>query len=79
MFLHGEFHAGPVVGTQHFHWQSPGLIPGWGTKILQTAQHAKKKKKKVLACTLSLHRFMSIFYFLVPFVNGIFSMCMFMM
>ena len=30
-----EIPVGPVVRNWHFHWQGLGLIPGWGTKILQ--------------------------------------------
>ena len=32
-FLLWEFPGGPEVRTQHFHFQSQGSIPGWGTKI----------------------------------------------
>ena len=53
MFLHGEFCGGPVVGTHRYHCQSPGLIPGWETKILQTAPHAKKKKSSCMYIILA--------------------------
>ena len=33
-----------MARTWHFHY--PGLIPGWGTKILQAVQRGQKKKKK---------------------------------
>ena len=42
----GEFPGGLVVRIWHFHSRGPGLIPGWGTKILQAAQSKRKKKKK---------------------------------
>ena len=35
-----------MVRTRRSHCQSPGPIPGWGTKIPQAVQHGKKKKKK---------------------------------
>ena len=41
-----EFPGGPVVRTQHFHCQCPGLIPGRGTKTPEAARHSQKKKKK---------------------------------
>ena len=34
-----------VVRTQCFHRQSPGSIPGQGTKIPQAGWHGPKKKK----------------------------------
>ena len=39
----GEFLGGPVVGTQRFHCQGQGSIPGRGTKILQAMWCGKKK------------------------------------
>ena len=33
-----EFPEGPVVRTHAFTAGGPGLIPGWGTKILQASQ-----------------------------------------
>ena len=41
-----EFPDGLVIRTRHFRCQGPGSVPGQGTKILQTMQHGKKKKKK---------------------------------
>ena len=40
-----EFPGGLGVRTQHFHLYSLGLVPGLGTKILQQAPAAKKKKQ----------------------------------
>ena len=36
-----QFPGGPVVSTLIFHYRVLGLIPSWGTKILQAAQHSK--------------------------------------
>ena len=38
--------GGPVARTQRFHCWGLGLIPVWGTKILEAVRPAKKKKKK---------------------------------
>ena len=44
-----EFPGGPVVRTHALTANHSGLIPGLGTKILQTALcFQKKKKKKVI-------------------------------
>ena len=40
-----EFPGGPVVQTRHRHYQGPGSIPGWGTKIPQVMWQKKKTKK----------------------------------
>ena len=41
-----EFPGSRVIRTQHFHFQGMGLIPGWGTKILQATQCIGREKKK---------------------------------
>ena len=41
-----EFPGGPVVRIQRFHCRGPSSFPGWGTKILQDAQHGQKNKKE---------------------------------
>ena len=41
-----EFPGGPVVKTQYCHYQGPGSIPGWGTKIPQVMWQKKKTKNK---------------------------------
>ena len=41
-----EFPGGPVVRTHALTANDSGLIPGLGTKILQTAWCCQKKKKK---------------------------------
>ena len=38
----GEFPGGPVVRTCVFTAKGLGSIPGWGTKIPQTAQRGQK-------------------------------------
>ena len=43
----GEFPGGPVVGTQHFHCQGQGSIPGLGIKSLQSTPSKKKKRKEI--------------------------------
>ena len=40
-----EFPGGLVARILGFHWSSLGLIPGWGTEILQAVWHSQKKKK----------------------------------
>ena len=35
-----------MVRTPHFHSWNPGLIPGWGTKILQAMWQDRKKKNQ---------------------------------
>ena len=37
---------GPVVKTRCSHNRDPGLIPNWGTRILQSRKLGQKKKKK---------------------------------
>ena len=46
MPLFREFPGGPVVRNRHFHCQGLGLIPGWGTEILQATPCGQIKKKK---------------------------------
>ena len=41
-----EFAGGPVVRTRCSHCPSPGLIPGWGTTILQDASWDREKKRQ---------------------------------
>ena len=41
-----EFPGGPVVHTRHRHYQGPGSIPGWGTKIPQVMWQKNKTKQK---------------------------------
>ena len=43
-----ECSSGPVVRTQCFHHQAPGLIPGRGTEIPQAVPQAKTKNKQQL-------------------------------
>ena len=53
-----EFPGGPVVRTQCFYCQGPGLIPGRGTKILQATWRGQKggeKKKKAGGLQRNLH------------------------
>ena len=38
------------LGLGAFTAVSPGLIPGWGTKIPKAAQRSQKKKKKKYKC-----------------------------
>ena len=45
-YLDRAFPGGPVVRTQCVHSCEKGSIPGWRTKIPQTIQWSKKKKKK---------------------------------
>ena len=35
-----------MVRFQRFHCQDLGSVPGWGTEILQAAQHGQKEKRK---------------------------------
>ena len=37
------------VKTQCFHNRDPGLIPDWGTRILQSRKLSQKEKKKKVA------------------------------
>ena len=48
----GDFSDGPVVKTLCF--QSTGLIPGQGTKILRTAWHGLKQNKKNWSSKMTL-------------------------
>ena len=41
-----QFPGSPVVRTPHFHYY--GLVPSWGTKILQAMWHGQTKKKRKL-------------------------------
>ena len=53
-----EFPDISLVRTLCFHCRGLALIPGWGTKIPQAAQHGKKKKpqqKTVRFCPAMLH------------------------
>jgi len=44
MNIFKEFPGSPLDRTLCPHCCSPGLIPGWGTKILQAAQPKKRRK-----------------------------------
>ena len=41
-----EFHGGLVLRIPDFHCHGLGSMLGWGTKILQVAQHGQKYKKR---------------------------------
>ena len=41
-----EFQGGLVVRIQFFHCSALGLIPGWGTEILQHVSCSQKNKNK---------------------------------
>ena len=66
----GEFPGGPVIRTQHFHCQGPGLIPGQGNKIPQVMQ-CKKRKRKKKKHIKSMNFEMECFF--DTFINFIFS------
>ena len=50
--MHWEFPGSPVVRSQRFQCQGPGLIHGQETKIPQVVQHSQIKKKKKGRCML---------------------------
>ena len=56
--MHWEFPGSPVVRSQRFQCQGPGLTHGQETKIPQVMQHSqikkKEKEKKVDACFWNL-------------------------
>ena len=47
LYVYWDFHGGPVVRTQHFHYQGCGSVPGRGTKILR-AKWCGWGKKSIL-------------------------------
>ena len=50
------------LGLHCFHCRGPGFNPGWGTRILQAAQHAPQHKKICLhTVLLSLVLFFCLF------------------
>ena len=53
----GAFPGGPVVRTSCFHYQGPGLIPGWGTKSLEALKLSQKRKENTLLFLPSLKCF----------------------
>ena len=57
----------PVVRTWHFYCQGHGLIPGWGTKILQASWYSQKKKKKKDGLYMV---FAPTFFFKIPNITG---------
>ena len=68
--------GGPVARTQRFHCWGLGLIPGWGTKILEAVRPAKKKKHNEMPFKpplerlkhLYIHIYIYLIYFWLPWV-----------
>ena len=63
----GDFPGSPVVKALHFHCM--GLIPGWGTKILQAAGHGQKKRR-FFPSEISFLICYGVFYFLFNVILG---------
>ena len=61
-----EFPGGLVVRIPGFLCHGPGLIPGWGTEILQATQHSPPPPKNKVNCR---HQYISPQYFSMYIIN----------